>query len=267
MLSSIVPRPHLPSLLPFVQSPPSRDTASSPISPLRPQSSPLFQFFSFFSYFLATSESTPPRYPSKMPVDYLLTLSHPSLNPDISLPLPPSRTLHVSINESYQRFLIRFPLAIFNRERISFSFFVFFCVIAKIKMELTYILSLSFSFSTRKRRNERWRLDSPETEEENICIERRGEIWDKCEESCRKVVVVLVSRKVVDTCNFSLLAPMEDIIKTTFSRILRSRTEQTCRHSFVLPGWRNSSLALTSKCESTRNGDARTRVCPPPSPR
>lgn len=154
MLSSIVPRPHLPSLLPFVQSPPSRDTASSPISPLQPQSSPLFQFFSFFSYFLATSESTPPRYPSKMPVDYLLTLPHPSLNPDISLPLPTSRTLHVSINESYQRFLIRFPLAIFNRERISFSFFVFFCVIAKIKMELTYILSLSLFLFLRGGRDE-----------------------------------------------------------------------------------------------------------------
>lgn len=106
--------------------------------------------------------------------------------------------------------------------------------------------------------------DSPETEEGNI--QCRREIWDKCEESCRKVVV-LVSRKVVDTCNFSLLAPMEDIIKTTFSRILRSRTEQTWRHSLlVLPGWRNSSLALTSKCESARNGDARSRVCPPPPP-
>lgn len=98
------------------------------------------------------------------------------------------------------------------------------------------------------------------------CIQCGREIWDKCEESCRKVVV-LVSRKVVDTCNSSLLAPMEDIIKTTFSRILRSRTEQTWRRSLlVLPGWRNSSLALTSKCESARNGDARSRVCPPSPP-
>ena len=158
MLSSILPRPHLPSLLPFVQSPPPRDNPRLSPNPLRPQSSPLFQFFSFFSYFLATSESTPPRYPSKMPVDYLLTLPHPSLNPDLSLPLPllspSSRTLDVSINESYQRFLIRFLFAIFNRnlrKDIVFFFlsFFFFRFIAKIKVEVTYILS------TRKRRNKR----------------------------------------------------------------------------------------------------------------